>query len=168
MGFTPTGGIPMSTRTGDLDPGVLVYLVRDRQLDAAGVEELVDRHGGLLGYSGTSGDMKELLEARDGDPNAALAVDAFCYRIRLQVGAYAASLGGLDTLVFTGGIGEHAAAVRAEVCAGLEHLGVALDASRNAEHDEIISADGSACTVRVVQTNEDLMVARHTHALLGE
>jgi acetate kinase len=167
MGFTPTGGIPMSTRTGDLDPGVLVYLVRDRKLDAAGVEELIDRHGGLLGYSGTSGDMKELLEARDSDPHAGLAVDAFCYRIRLQVGAYAAALGGLDTLVFTGGIGEHAAAVRTEVCAGLEHLGVALDDARNTDGEEIISAVGSACTVRVVQTNEDLMVARHTHVLLG-
>jgi acetate kinase len=167
MGFTPTGGIPMSTRSGDLDPGVLVYLARDRQLDAGGIEELVDRHAGLLGLSGTSSDMKVLLEARDDDPRAAGAVDAFCYRIRLQVGAYAAALGGLDTLVFTGGIGEHAAAVRAAVCDGLEHLGIVLDASRNAEGDEIISGESAACTVRVVQTNEDLMVARHTHGVLS-
>lgn len=167
MGFTPTGGIPMSTRSGDLDPGVLVYLARDRHLDAAGIEQLVDQGAGLLGYSGTSGDMKELLEARDDDPRAAVAVEAFCYRLRLQIGAYAAALGGLDTLVFTGGIGEHASAVRADVCVGLEHLGIVLDASHNAEGDEIISADGAACTVRVVQTNEDLMVARHTHEVLS-
>ena len=167
MGLTPTGGIPMGTRSGDLDPGVLLWLARERGLDTDALEQLVDRDAGLRGLSGTTGDMQDLLEARSTDPGAAIAVDVFCYRVRLQIGAYAAALGGLDTLVFTGGIGERGAAVRAEVCDGLEHLGIGVDAGRNERDDDVISADGAGCTVRLVRTDEDRMVARHTRALLS-
>ncbi len=167
MGLTPTGGIVMGTRSGDLDPGVLVYLARESGYDPTRLEALVDAESGLLGLSGVSSDMRTLLERRDaGDPACALAVDVFCTRIRMQVGAYAARLGGLDTLVFTGGIGAHAAPVRAEACAGLEHLGVELDPARNDRHAPIVSVADAPVTVRVVETDEDVMVARHVRAVL--
>jgi len=168
MGFTPTGGFMMGTRSGDLDPGVLVHLLAHEGYDAAAVERLVDHEAGLLGVSGISGDMKTLLDVRAGERSAAEAVELFCHQLRKQVGAFAAVLGGLDTLVFTGGIGEHAVPVRWETCRGLEHLGVRLDPERNARHDPVISAGGSACTVRIVPTDEDLMIARHTRALLSD
>jgi acetate kinase len=168
MGLTPTGGIVMGTRSGDLDPGVLVYLAREAGYDPARLEALVDTESGLLGLSGVSADMRTLLERRaDGDPACALAIEVFCTRIRVQVGAYAALLGGLDTLVFTGGIGAPAAPVRAEACAGLEHLGVVLDPARNDRHDPIVSGAGGPVTVRVVETDEDVMVARHTRAVVA-
>jgi len=166
MGFTPTGGVVMGTRSGDLDPGVLVYLMREHGNDADALEQLVDRASGLLALSGRTSDMRELLAERASDPRAALAVEVFCYRVRLQIGAYAAALGGLDTLVFTGGIGEHAAIARAEICDGLEHLGVRVDSERNARHDDVVSPDDASCVVRVVHTDEDVMVARHTRALV--
>ena len=166
MGLTPSGGIVMGTRTGDLDPGVLIHLLAHRGYDAPALERLIDRESGLLGVSATSADMRELLGARAGDPRAAEAVDLFCYEVRKQIGAFAAALGGLDTLVFTGGIGEHAAPVRWEACLGLEHLGIRLDAARNDGHAPVISADDSRCLVRVVPTNEDLMIARHTRRVL--
>ncbi len=167
MGMTPTGGIPMGTRSGDLDPGVLLHLVRSLGLGADELEHLLDHESGLLGVSGTTGDMRDLLEASaDGDVRAELAVGLFTTRVRMQLGAYAALLGGLDTVVFTGGIGERAAAVRAAACAGLDVLGLRIDASRNAAHAPIVSPEGAAVTVRVVQTNEDLMIARHTRAVL--
>jgi acetate kinase len=166
MGLTPTGGLVMGTRTGDLDPGVLLYLLREKRYDAAALERLVDREAGLLGVSGTTSDVRALLAARDGDPRAALAIALFCYQARKHIGAMAAVLGGLDMLVFTGGIGEHAAPVRTEICAGLEHLGVRLDRDRNERGADPISTDGSACTVRVIKTNEDLMIARHVATLL--
>ena len=167
MGLTPTGGIPMGTRSGDLDPGVLLWLARERGLDADALERVVDDDAGLRGLSGTSSDMRSLLDARTSDPSAAIAVEVFCYRVRLQIGAYAAALGGLDTLVFTGGIGERAAAARAEVCDRLGHLGVAIDAERNERDDAVISPDGAASTVRVVRTDEDRIVARHTREVVG-
>ena len=166
MGFTPTGGFMMGTRSGDLDPGVLVHLMTHEGCDAAAIERLVDREAGLLGVSGSSADMRTLLERRATDPAAAEAVELYCHQLRKQIGALAAVLGGLDTLVFTGGIGEHAAPVRAEACSGLEHLGVRVDPERNARHDTVISAPGAACTVRVVPTDEDRMIARHTRAVL--
>ena len=165
MGFTPTSGLLMSTRTGDLDPGVPVYLLRELGYDADRLEQLVDRESGLVALSGTS-DMQALVERRAGDARAAFAVDAFCYDARRHVGALAAVLGGLDTLVFTGGIGENAASVRAEICRGLEHLGITLDGAANEAHAGVISASGAACTVRVVPTDEDLVIARHTGALM--
>jgi acetate kinase len=166
MGFTPAGGFMMGTRSGDLDPGVLLFLLA-RGYDAASLERLVDRESGLLGVSGISSDMKTLLERRAEDSHAAEAVEMFCYQLRKNVGMLAAVLGGLDTLVFTGGIGERAAPVRWDVCRGLAHLGVQLDSRRNESHERVISSPGSSCTVLVIPTDEDLMVARHTRALLG-
>jgi acetate kinase len=165
MGLTPAGGFMMGTRTGDLDPGVLIYLMRETGCDADRLDRLVNRESGLLGVGG-SADMKTLLERRDAGPEAALAVAMFCYQARKEIGALAAALGGLDTLVFTGGIGERAAPVRAAICDGLGHLGVKLDAEHNAAHAETVSAAGSACRVRVIETNEELMIARHCRAVL--
>jgi acetate kinase len=166
MGLTPTGGFMMGTRSGDLDPGVLLYLLRQGWTTER-LEELLDHESGLLGVSGSTSDMRVLVERRGGDADAAQAVEMFCYQVRKFIGAYAAVLGGLDTLVFTAGIGERAAEVRAEICKGLEFLGVELDAAANARHAAIISGDPGACTVRVVETDEDLMIARHTRRLLA-
>jgi acetate kinase len=167
MGFTPTGGLMMGTRSGDLDPGVLVHLLEQEGYDAATIARLVEHESGLLGVSGLSADMKALLAVRAREPAADEAIELFCHQLRKHVGALAAVLGGIDTLVFTGGIGEHAAPVRAEACRGLEHLGIRLDPERNARHEAIISAEGPGCTVRVVATDEDQMIARHTRAVLA-
>jgi acetate kinase len=166
MGFTPTGGVVMGTRSGDLDPGVLIHVMRAKSYGADELDELVNHQAGLLGVSGLSPDMKTLLEQREHEPNAAQAVELFCYQLRKHIGALTAVLGGLDTLVFTGGIGERAAPVRWEVCGGLAYLGIDLDPEKNAVHAEVISMPGSACTVRVTPTNEDLMIARHTRTVL--
>jgi acetate kinase len=166
MGFTPTGGLVMSTRSGDLDPGVAVYLFREKGYDAGRFEQLVDREAGLVALSGGTSDMQTLVEHRERDPRAALAVEAFCYQARKHVGALAAVLGGLDTLVFTGGIGEKAAEVRTEICRGLGHLGVELDDEQNSAHADVISVPGGECEVRVVRTDEDLVIARHTAAVV--
>jgi acetate kinase len=166
MGLTPAGGFMMGTRTGDLDPGVLLYLMREKGYDAERLDRLVNKESGLLGVSGASADMKTLLEGRERDEAAALAVAMFCYQARKQVGAFAAALGGLDTLVFTGGIGERAAPVRAEICDGLDHLGVRLDPARNAADADPLGAPGGGCAVRVVPTREDLVIARHSRAVL--
>jgi acetate kinase len=165
MGFTPAAGLVMGTRPGDLDPGVVVYLARTRGMDASALEELFNRRSGLLALSETTSDMQALLAARATDPRAELAVALFCYSARKWVGALAAVLGGLDTLVFTGGIGEHAAPVREEICRGLGYLGVELDAARNARSDAIVTADESRCAVRVIATDEERVVARHTARL---
>jgi acetate kinase len=156
----------MGTRTGDLDPGVLLYLMREKGYDAARLDRLVNKESGLLGVSGASADMKTLLERRAHDEAATLAVAMFCYHARKQIGAFAAAMGGLDALVFTGGIGERAAPVRAEICAGLGHLGVRLDPARNAAHEDPASAAAGGCTVRIVPTREDMMIARHSRAVL--
>ncbi len=166
MGLTPTGGVMMGTRTGDLDPGILIYLLREKGYDAARLERLVDAESGLLGVSELASDMKTLLAKRDSDARAAEAVAMFCRSIRKEIGAFAAVLGGLDILVFTGGIGERAPAVRDEICRDLGHLGVRLDPVRNNAEEDIISAAQSACLVRVVATNEELMIARHTHGVI--
>jgi len=166
MGFSPTGGIMMGTRTGDLDPGVLLYLLGARGMNAAEISTLVNKGAGLRGVSGTSADMRDLLAAAATDPHAAAAVELFCYTAKKALGALVAVLGGLDTLVFTGGIGEHAAPVRARITAGLDYLGLHVDAQRNAAHDGVISTDDSAVTVRVMPTDEDLMIARHTVQLM--
>jgi len=168
MGFSPTGGLVMGTRTGDLDPTVLLYLLTERGLSAEAVAELVNKRGGLLGVSGTSGDMRELLDRAWSDPRAAEAVELFCYTAKKWVGALVATLGGLDTLVFTGGIGERAAPVRAAICDGLGFLGIALDVERNAAHAPHISVAGGTVAVRVLPTDEDLMIARHTARLVTQ
>jgi acetate kinase len=165
MGLTPTGGFMMGTRSGDLDPGVILYLMRKRGYNPERLSRMVDHESGLLGVSGISRDMKTLLEKRDKNSDAALAVEMYCYHLKKQIGALAAALGGLDTLVFTGGIGERAAPVRQEVCEGLRHLGVRFDRKLNESHAEVITEPGSPCTVRVIPTNEDLVIARHTHRL---
>jgi acetate kinase len=166
MGFTPTGGLVMGTRSGDLDPGVLVHLIRAKGMSADELSALVNKQAGMLGISGTSGDMRDLLRREADDENAALAVDMFCYTARKSLAALAGALGGLDTVVFTGGIGEHASAVRQRIAAGLEFLGLAIDERRNADSAAIISRDGAPVTVRVMKTDEDLMIARHTVRLL--
>jgi acetate kinase len=167
MGLTPIGGVVMGTRTGDLDPGVLLYLLRAKGYDVPGLERLLNEESGLRGVSATTSDMKTLLAQRANDTRAAEAVEMFCASIRKSIGALTAVLGGVETLVFTGGIGERAAPVREEVCEGLEHLGIHLDPRRNADNAETISAPASACAVRVIPTNEDLMIARHTRSVLG-
>jgi len=166
MGFTPCGGFMMGTRSGDLDPGVLLYLLQQKHLDALRLGKLLNEQSGLLGVSGITSDMKTLLDRRDLEPNAALAVEMFCYQLRKHVGALSAALGGLDLLVFSGGIGERAAAVRWEICRGLEYLGITLDRTRNNDNADTISAVDSKCLVRVIRTNEDLMIARHTYGLI--
>jgi acetate kinase len=166
MGFTPAGGFMMGTRPGDLDPGVILYLLEQKGYDAARLGELVNLKSGLLGVSGLSSDVKTLLDARPNNADAAMAIDMFCYQIRRSIGALAAALGGLDMLVFTGGIGEHAAAIRAEVCDGLAHLGIVIDSRRNESSEDTINAPASRCRVRVIPTNENLMVARHTVRLV--
>jgi acetate kinase len=166
MGFTPTGGLMMGTRTGDLDPGVLIHLMRENNYGWKAIDDLVNNNSGLFGMSGISPDMKTLLDLRPGTPQAAEAVELFCYQLQKHIGAMTAVLGGLDTLVFTGGIGEHAADVRSQVCAGLTYLGITIDDDKNRIDAELISTVGSPCTVRVIKTNEDLMIARHTRAVL--
>lgn len=165
MGLTPTGGFMMGTRSGDLDPGVLLFLLRKgwtmEQLAA-----LLDHQSGLLGVSGVSSEMKPLLESRAKDSNAAQAVEMFCYQIRKFIGAYAAVLGGLDTLVFTGGIGERAGEVRAMIAGSLSFLGIELDDDANRRHCDVISGGNSRCSVRVIKTDEDLMIAKHTRRLI--
>jgi acetate kinase len=165
MGFTPSGGLVMGTRPGDLDPGVVVYLARSRGLDASALEDLINRHSGLLALSETTGDMQSLLAARASDARAELAVAIFCYSARKWIGALAAVLGGLDTLVFTGGIGEHAFPVREEICRELSYLGIDLDPDRNSRSESVVTVDGSRCTVRVIATDEEQVVARHTAEL---
>jgi acetate kinase len=162
MGFTPAGGLMMGTRCGDLDPGVLIYLLQHRKMSPSALSDLVNRQAGLLGTSGISSDVKELLERKATDPRAAEALELFCYQARKFLGALAAVLGGLDTLVFTGGVGEHAAPIRTGICQGLEFLGIRLNPERNAAGAPIISRDDSPVTVRVMKTDEDLMIARHT------
>lgn len=168
MGFTPAGGLVMSTRSGDLDPGILVYLLRHRGLDVEELDRVVNKRAGLLGVSGTSADMRELLESEEKDPHAAEAVALFCRQARKFIGALAAALGGLDTLVFTAGIGENAPPVRGRICEGLEFLGVRVDPGRNERNDAVISPDGSAVTVRVMRTDEERMIARHTRVVVRE
>jgi len=164
--LTPTGGVIMGTRSGDLDPGVLVYLMRENKLDAVRLEELIDRHSGLLGISGVSSDMRSLHKAASSNPGARLAVEMFCYSVRKQVAAMAAALGGVDLIVFTGGIGENDAGVRGEICDGLSWMGVYVDEVRNLAATNPISPPASRCPVLVLGSQEDEQIARHAWALL--
>lgn len=167
MSLTPTGGFMMGTRCGDLDPGIVLYLMNEKGYGPSRIDELVNHQSGLLGVSGISSDMKTLLEKSTTDPHARQAIEMFCHQLRKHIGALAAVLGGIDTLVFTGGIGEHAAPVRWKVCQGLAHLGIHLDEERNNKHAEMISTQDSSCQVRVIPTNEDLMIARHTSQVIS-
>lgn len=159
MGFTPAAGIPMSTRSGDLDPGVLLYLARNASVDVQGFERIVNQESGLLGISETSGDLRDLLEREEADERAAEAVALFCYSIRKQIGAYAAALGGLDMLVFTGGIGENAPEIRSRICEGLGFLGIELDPAHNTSAAPVISMAGARVEVRVIAADEESVIA---------
>jgi acetate kinase len=167
MSFTPTAGVPMSTRSGDLDPGLVWYLGRTEGLDARGFNEMVNFKSGLLGVSETSSDMRDLLEREKQDVRAAEAVALFCYQVKKWIGAFAAALGGLDTLVFAGGIGENAPPVRARICDGLGFLGIELDEKQNATNEGVISSETSRVPVRVIPTDEELMIAKMVGRVLG-
>ena len=166
MSFTPTAGVPMSTRSGDLDPGLFWYLARTEGLDAKRFNEMVNFQSGLLGVSETSSDMRDLLDCETQDVRAAEAVAIFCYQVKKWIGSFAAVLGGLDTLVFTGGIGENAPLIRERICDGLGFLGIELNQKRNAKNAGLISPDGGRVKVRVIRTDEELMIARSvTHVV---
>jgi len=167
MAFTPIGGVVMSTRSGDLDPGVVTYLARSERLSADQMEDLLSHAAGLLGISGRSGDMRTLLQCEAIDPPCRLAVAAYVYAIKKAIGAFAAALGGLDTLVFSGGIGEHAPTVRARICDGLTFLGIELDPVRNDANAPVISMSAARVVVRVIPTDEELMIARAAYRLLA-
>jgi len=160
MSFTPTAGVPMSTRSGDLDPGLLWYLARTEQMSAKQFNAMVNFQSGLLGMSETSSDMRDLLDHETQDVRAAEAVALFCYQVKKWIGAFAAALGGLDTLVFAGGIGENAPTIRARICDRLGFLGIELDETRNAANEGVISATASRVAVRVIRTDEELMIAK--------
>jgi acetate kinase len=168
MGLTPTAGIPMSTRSGDLDPGIIWYLARTEKMSPKQFNEMVNFQSGLLGVSETSSDMRDLLSREKEDSRAAEAVALFCYQVKKWIGAFAAALGGLDTLVFSGGIGENAPPIRWRISENMEFLGIRLDPIRNDANAPIISLDHSPTTVRVMKTNEELMIARHTYSLICE
>jgi acetate kinase len=167
MGFTPAAGLMMSTRAGDLDPGLLSFLARTERMTPAQFDRMVNHESGLLGVSGTSADLRDLLGRERRDPRAADAVGLFCYQARKWIGAYAAALGGLDALVFAGGIGENAPVIRARICAGLEFLGVRLDGRRNAQNAAVIARRAAPVQVRVIRTDEELMIARSVGRVLG-
>ncbi len=164
MGFTAVEGLPMGTRSGSLDPGVILYLMDQRGMDARAIEKLIYTQSGLLGVSGISSDMRTLLESPE--PRAKLAVDLFLYRIRRELGSLAAALEGMDAIVFTGGIGENAPAIRSRVCRDAAWMGVEIDEAANMEGRGCISTGSSRVAVWVIPTNEELMIARHTLRLL--
>jgi len=167
MSFTPTAGVPMSTRAGDLDPGLVWYLARTEDMSAKQFNEMVNSQSGLLGVSEISSDMRDLLDREAQDVRAAEAVALFCYQVKKWIGAFAAALGGLDTLVFAGGIGENAPPVRARICAGLGFLGIELEETLNAATESVISAAASPVAVRVIRTDEEIMIARSVCRVLG-
>jgi len=167
MGFTPTAGVPMSTRSGDLDPGLVWYLARVDGLDAQRFNEMVNSQSGLLGVSETSSDMQDLLGREAQHLRAAEAIALFSYQIKKWIGSFAAALGGLDTLVFAGGIGENAPVVRARICEGLGSLGIDIDAKRNAANEGVISGEAARVSVRVIHTDEELMIAQTVSQVLS-
>ena len=167
MGFTPLEGLVMSTRSGDVDPGALLYLLEQKKISAKELDTILNKKSGLLGISAKSGDMRLLLDGMERDIDADEAVDLFCYRVKKYIGAYAAVLGGLDLFVFAGGIGEHAPLVRERICDGLEFLGIHLDGPGNEGNAALVSAPQSRVKVRVINTNEDLMIVRHVRSVLG-
>jgi acetate kinase len=166
MGFTPAAGLVMGTRAGDLDPGLLSFLARTKRMTPARFDRMVNHESGLLGVSGTSSDMRDLLAREARDKRAGDAVELFCYQTKKWIGAYAAALGGVDTLVFAGGIGENSPEIRERICTGLDFLGVALDRRRNSQNAPMISRSTGLVQVRVIRTDEELMIARSVIRLL--
>ena len=167
MGFTPASGLVMGTRTGDLDPGLVYYLARTERMTAPRFQKMVNHESGLLGVSGTSSDLRDLCAREASDARAAEAVELFCYQVRKWIGSFAAVLGGVDTLVFAAGIGENAPLIRQRICQELGFLGIELDAERNAKNAPLISADAGRVKVRVIPTDEELMIARSVSRLLN-
>jgi acetate kinase len=167
MAFTPASGLMMSTRSGDIDPGLVSFFSRNEKMNASEFDQMVNHNSGLLGVSETSSDMQELLKLESKDSRAREAVSLFCYQTKKWIGAYAAVLGGLDTLVFSGGIGENAPAVRARICEDLRFIGIELNGLRNAENAGVISKDGRQTTVRVIQTDEEKIIAKSVIKLIG-
>jgi acetate kinase len=167
MSFTPTAGVPMSTRTGDLDPGLVWYLARTEKMSAKQFNHMVNFQSGLLGISETSSDMRDLVEHETQDVRAAEAVALFCYQVKKWIGSFAAALDGIETLVFAGGIGENAAAVRARICDGLEFLGIELEEKQNAANEGVISEVSSRVVVRVIHTDEEQIIAKTVCRVLG-
>jgi acetate kinase len=167
MGFTPAAGLVMSTRSGDLDPGLVLFMAQSEQMTASQFDRMVNHESGLLGISETSSDMRDLLAHEANDVQAAEAVALFCYQAKKWIGAFAAVLGGLDTLVFAGGIGENAPLVRARICEGLSFLGIEMNKARNAENAGVISTDAGRVVVRVIHTDEELMIAKTVCRVLG-
>ena len=170
MGLTPSGGVIMSTRSGDLDPGLLIYLLREKQFDADMFEQLVDHHSGLLGVSGVGSDMRTLHKAAasntiSSNADARLAIQMFCVSVRKQIAAMISVLDGVDLIVFTGGIGENDAVVRAAICEGLSWMGIILDHARNQSAADTITSVASRCLVRIVASEEDKRIARHTSSI---
>ena len=168
MGFTPAAGLVMSTRSGDLDPGLVAFLGRSEQMSETQFDRMIHDESGRLGVSETSSDMRDLLAREAVDVRAAEAVAVFCYQAKKWLGAFAAALGGLDTLVFAGGIGENNPSVRARICEGLVFLGIELNEARNSENAPVISKDAARVTVRVIRTDEELMIARSVRRVLDD
>ena len=166
MGFTPAAGLVMGTRSGDLDPGLLAFLARRERMTPARFERMVNHESGLLGISGSSSDMRDLVLREAADPRAAAAVELFCYQAMKWIGAYAAVLGGVDTLVFAGGLGENSPVVRARICSGLGHLGIRLGARLNTRNAAVISTASGGTTVRVIRTDEEIVIARSVCRML--
>jgi acetate kinase len=168
MGFTPTGGLLMSSRSGDLDPGVVVYLLQQKRVSVAVLSDILNRRSGLAGVSAGSPDMRDLLAREAADPHAAEAIDLFCYQARKFLGGLAAVLGGLDALIFTAGIGENVPEIRRRICEGMGHLGLALDTRANDANEPLISSSHAPVSIRVIPTNEELMIARHTASVISK
>ncbi len=160
MGFTPAAGLMMGTRPGDLDPGVAWYLMKSENLTPKQFNNLINHDSGLLGVSETSSDIRDLLAKESDDVRAAEAVSLFCYQAKKWIGAFAAAIGGLDTLVFSGGIGENSPVIRSRICEGLEFLGISIDEKRNHENAAVISTDNGRVSVRVIRTDEEWMIAK--------
>jgi acetate kinase len=160
MSFTPAAGVPMGTRSGDLDPGLVSYLARTERMSPETFAKMVNFESGLLGVSETSSDMRELLDCETRDERAAEAIMLFCYQVKKWIGAFTAALGGVDTLIFAGGIGENASEVRARICDGLGFLGIDLDRQRNAKSEPLISSDASRVRIRVIHTDEEIVIAK--------
>ena len=166
MGFSPAGGLVMSTRTGDLDPGVILFLLQHSNMTPQAIKEMLNRQSGLLGVSGSTDDMQELLNRERIDDSAKQAIELFCYHARKHIGALSVVLGGLDILVFTGGIGYHSSIIRSRICTGLEFLGIRIDKSSNTTQASVISQKRAQVEIRTIKTNEELMIARHTMNIL--
>ena len=168
MGFTPLEGLLMGTRSGDIDPSLILYIMGKEGLSLHEAATLLNKHSGLAGISGESSDMREILSAvKEGHKRSRYAFEIFCYRIKKYTGAYTAAMGGLDVLVFTGGIGENAVEVRDEVCSDMEYLGIELDKKKNEANEDIISADSSKVKVMRISTNEELVIALDTSEIVS-